>query len=119
METIKENEIPENFIPKSCEWMVDNNEECKNLIYNNGIYCVEHKEDYDNWLILLKFYVQDVLKTIDHRIIKELNKDIPHFKQYIECQFNISRYKLHKYIKEQYLNGKNDIEIVKLLDEEF
>ena len=80
----------------------------------NDEYCAKHLEQHNNYLEMLKFYIQDVLKVLPPDFIKELNKEVRGWKEEVRLQSGLSKYKLDKLIMEN--KNKSIEEIIERIE---
>jgi hypothetical protein len=109
-----------------CLWEeLDENAENQIICPNNVIpntdgtlpdYCHKHAEEHKQWLELLVYYIQDVLKVADKEFIKRLSKEQYGWKGYVEETLDLTKYKIKKIIETENKNGKTYQDIAILLD---
>jgi len=109
-----------------CLWEeLDENGENQIICPNNVIpntdgtlpdYCHKHAEEHKQWLELLVYYIQDVLKVADKEFIKRLSKEQYGWKGYVEETLDLTKYKIKKIIQDEHKNGKSYQDIAILLD---
>lgn len=110
----------------SCLWEeLDENGENEIICHNSVIpntdgtlpdYCHKHAQEHKDWLQLVVYYIQDVLKVANKEFIKALSKEQYGWKGYVEETLDMTKYKIKKIIQDENKNGKSYEDIAILLD---
>lgn len=79
-------------------------------------YCHKHAQEHKDWLQLVVYYIQDVLKVANKEFIKALSKEQYGWKGYVEETLDMTKYKIKKIIQDENKNGKSYEDIAILLD---
>jgi hypothetical protein len=79
-------------------------------------YCHKHAQEHKDWLQLVEYYIQDVLKVADKDFIKALSKEHYGWKGYVEETLDLTKYKIKKIIQDEHKNAKSYQDIAILLD---
>lgn len=79
-------------------------------------YCHKHTQEHKDWLQLVVYYIQDVLKVVNKEFIKALSKEQYGWKGYVEETLDMTKYKIKKIIQDENKNGKSYEDIAILLD---
>ena len=105
------------LIPYQCIYTNDDDTECNNPIFI-GDYCIQHKEQYDFFVIDLKLYILKILKTIDPKVLKDKNRDckgwIKDIEEELEQILGVSKAEIKKLIISKNIEYSGEIE--KIID---
>ena len=102
---------------KYCYWCDDEVEDCQNLKVTDTNYCSIHLEKYNEWMFLLKVYINFVLGNITKEVVKQINTKQKHWKDFVIQETGLSKYKLNNLIKKSKEQGMNVNEIALKIDE--
>ena len=105
------------LIPYQCIYTNDDDTECNNPIFI-GDYCILHKEQYDFFVIDLKLYISKIVKTIDHKVLKDKNREckgwIKDIEEELEQLLGISKAEIKKLIISKNIEYSGEID--KIID---